>query len=261
MVLGGLIRGWSCVYLARPPSITDTAEPKGSHRFLFCKCDWGVDIPVLTVFILRELPSVCVCMRERHPSRRSVLPMHSQTDPKRLSQKWFNCRVLIVVPFCTKDWVLCTLDPIYQACDTWLPTQFIPFLRLIAKETLNLQFAPWLLLPAFARNRSENSFNLKVNCRDALWEFTSGQFSFNQLLPQLHLSTCSLRNEKETKVKNVPSIFRAKPSSSFYLLPFPQWEKVCYFLNEDTAFAEVQQTADICTSSKSYIYKIVSSDL
>jgi len=32
--------------------------------------------------------------------------------------------------------------------------------------------------------------------------------------------------------------------------PFLNEKRSCYFLNEDTAFAEVQQTADICTSSK-----------
>lgn len=162
--------------------------------------------------------------------------MHSQTDSKWLSQKCerarrFNYRVVIIVPFSTEDWVLCTLDPIIKHVTRGC-RQFIPFLRLVAKETLNLQFAPWLLLLAFTihplrftRNRSGDSFNMKVNWRNALRNFTSRQFSFNQLLPQLHLSTSSLRNEKETEVKNVSSIFRAKPSSSFSLLLIPQWEK------------------------------------
>lgn len=43
--------------------------------------------------------------------------------------------------------------------------------------------------------------------------------------------------------------------------PFLNEKRSSYFLNEDTAFAEVQQTADICKSCKSYIYKIVSFNL
>lgn len=70
--------------------------------------------------------------------------------------------------------------------------------------------------------RLENSFNMKENCSKALRNFTSRQFSFNRLLPQLHSSTCSLKSKKQSEVKNVSSIFRAKPSSSFVLLLFPQ---------------------------------------
>lgn len=125
MVWGGRIRAWSGCIFSETFLHHWHSWAWGISQILFCKCDWGLDMPVLTVFILRELPSVCVCVSlsgwewDRHPSSRSEWPMHSQTDSKWLSQncehaRCFNCRVVIIVSFSATDWALYTLDPIIK---------------------------------------------------------------------------------------------------------------------------------------------------